>query len=230
MRPRWSWPTQDPTLTLVYLPHLDYDLQRFGPDDAHPRFGKSLLEIDAVAGDLRRRARATGARCRCSLRIRHHAVSTGRSTSTARCATPGCWPSGRRTAASCSIRRIPRLRGRRPSDRTCLRRRSGLVAESAKPGCKRCRRRACLRSRRTGGDRARSSALRRTRRPGRCACLVHLLLLESTTAERPTSRAPSRSTASPATTRSSCFSIRRSLAPKLAIGKRLLCASSDFGR
>ena len=27
--------TRQPTLTLVYLPHLDYDLQRFGPD--HPR-------------------------------------------------------------------------------------------------------------------------------------------------------------------------------------------------
>ena len=26
-----------PTLTLFYLPHLDYDLQRFGPDVAHPR-------------------------------------------------------------------------------------------------------------------------------------------------------------------------------------------------
>ena len=25
--------TRSPTLTLVYLPHLDYDLQRFGPDD-----------------------------------------------------------------------------------------------------------------------------------------------------------------------------------------------------
>ena len=26
----------DPTLTLAYLPHLDYDLQRFGPDQTHP--------------------------------------------------------------------------------------------------------------------------------------------------------------------------------------------------
>jgi predicted AlkP superfamily pyrophosphatase or phosphodiesterase len=42
--------TRSPTLTLVYLPHLDYDLQRLGPDD--PRIGNSLAEIDAVAGDL----------------------------------------------------------------------------------------------------------------------------------------------------------------------------------
>ena len=32
--------TRSPTLTLVYLPHLDYDLQRFGPDD--PRIARSL--------------------------------------------------------------------------------------------------------------------------------------------------------------------------------------------
>jgi predicted AlkP superfamily pyrophosphatase or phosphodiesterase len=47
-------------LTLVYLPHLDYDLQRFGPDD--PRIAKSLAEIDAVAGDLIDDAARDGAR------------------------------------------------------------------------------------------------------------------------------------------------------------------------
>jgi predicted AlkP superfamily pyrophosphatase or phosphodiesterase len=50
----------DPTLTLVYLPHLDYDLQRFGPDENHPAVKKSLAEIDAVAGDLADSARASG--------------------------------------------------------------------------------------------------------------------------------------------------------------------------
>lgn len=39
-----------PTLTLVYLPHLDYDLQRFGPNDA--RIAKALGEVDAVCGNL----------------------------------------------------------------------------------------------------------------------------------------------------------------------------------
>ena len=52
--------TRSPTLTLVYLPHLDYDLQRFGPDD--PRIAKSLAEIDAVAGDLIDDAQRDGAR------------------------------------------------------------------------------------------------------------------------------------------------------------------------
>jgi predicted AlkP superfamily pyrophosphatase or phosphodiesterase len=51
---------QNPTLTLVYLPHLDYDLQRFGPDEEHPAVRKSLAEIDVVAGDLAAAARASG--------------------------------------------------------------------------------------------------------------------------------------------------------------------------
>ncbi|WP_218081223.1 alkaline phosphatase family protein [Anthocerotibacter panamensis] len=39
-----------PTLTLVYLPHLDYPLQRFGPED--PRICPELRAIDQIAGDL----------------------------------------------------------------------------------------------------------------------------------------------------------------------------------
>jgi predicted AlkP superfamily pyrophosphatase or phosphodiesterase len=52
--------TRAPTLSLVYLPHLDYDLQRFGPDN--PRIAKSLAEIDMVAGDLIADAGRDGAR------------------------------------------------------------------------------------------------------------------------------------------------------------------------
>ena len=40
----------DPTLTLVYLPHLDYGLQKLGPN--HPDIPKHVAEVDAVAGDL----------------------------------------------------------------------------------------------------------------------------------------------------------------------------------
>jgi predicted AlkP superfamily pyrophosphatase or phosphodiesterase len=50
----------DPTLTLAYLPHLDYDLQRFGPDKTHPAVKLALAEIDTVAGDLADAARASG--------------------------------------------------------------------------------------------------------------------------------------------------------------------------
>jgi predicted AlkP superfamily pyrophosphatase or phosphodiesterase len=52
--------TRSPVLTLVYLPHLDYDLQRIGPED--PRIATSLAEIDAVAGDLIADAERDGAR------------------------------------------------------------------------------------------------------------------------------------------------------------------------
>ncbi|WP_338848143.1 nucleotide pyrophosphatase/phosphodiesterase family protein [Massilia sp. W12] len=50
----------DPTLSLVYLPHLDYDLQRYGPDLTHPAVQQSLREIDQVAGDLIDAAQSAG--------------------------------------------------------------------------------------------------------------------------------------------------------------------------
>jgi predicted AlkP superfamily pyrophosphatase or phosphodiesterase len=51
-----------PTLSLVYLPHLDYDLQRFGPDADHPRVRQSLRDTDVVAGDLIAFAEGAGLR------------------------------------------------------------------------------------------------------------------------------------------------------------------------
>jgi predicted AlkP superfamily pyrophosphatase or phosphodiesterase len=41
---------EDPELTLVYLPHLDYDLQRYGPDD--PRIPAQVAAVDAEAGRI----------------------------------------------------------------------------------------------------------------------------------------------------------------------------------
>lgn len=40
----------NPTLTLVYLPHLDYNIQRYGTDFTH--ISKDLKEIDAVVQQL----------------------------------------------------------------------------------------------------------------------------------------------------------------------------------
>lgn len=51
--------TRKPTLTLVYLPHLDYNLQRIGPD--HPDIDKDLREVDKVCGQLIENADASGA-------------------------------------------------------------------------------------------------------------------------------------------------------------------------
>ncbi|MDI1465034.1 alkaline phosphatase family protein [Catellatospora sp. KI3] len=51
--------TRDPDLTLVYLPHLDYDLQRFGPSG--PEAAKAAAELDEVLGPLLDAAAARGA-------------------------------------------------------------------------------------------------------------------------------------------------------------------------
>lgn len=48
-----------PTLTLVYLPHLDYNLQRLGPD--HPAIARDVAAVDALCGELIETARREGA-------------------------------------------------------------------------------------------------------------------------------------------------------------------------
>jgi predicted AlkP superfamily pyrophosphatase or phosphodiesterase len=52
--------TRRPTLALVYLPHLDYNLQRLGPADA--RIARDLGEVDAVCGELIDQAEKDGVR------------------------------------------------------------------------------------------------------------------------------------------------------------------------
>ncbi|MCW5625195.1 MAG: alkaline phosphatase family protein [Burkholderiales bacterium] len=48
-----------PSLTLVYLPHLDYDLQRLGPD--HPSIPAQVKAVDDLCGPLIEQARRMGA-------------------------------------------------------------------------------------------------------------------------------------------------------------------------
>jgi predicted AlkP superfamily pyrophosphatase or phosphodiesterase len=47
---KWIEEKYAPTLSLIYLPHLDYNLQRHGP--AWPLLSADLRLIDAIAGDL----------------------------------------------------------------------------------------------------------------------------------------------------------------------------------
>jgi predicted AlkP superfamily pyrophosphatase or phosphodiesterase len=54
------WETRRPTLLLVYLPHLDYDLQRFGPDDARVR--KAVADVDGLCHEIIQRTERDGAR------------------------------------------------------------------------------------------------------------------------------------------------------------------------
>ncbi|WP_328946306.1 alkaline phosphatase family protein [Streptomyces sp. NBC_00250] len=49
----------DPDLTLVYVPHLDYDLQRHGPDSAQAR--KAARDLDEVLGPFLDETLARGA-------------------------------------------------------------------------------------------------------------------------------------------------------------------------
>jgi predicted AlkP superfamily pyrophosphatase or phosphodiesterase len=47
---QWIERNFSPTLTLIYLPHLDYNLQRFGPN--HPAIPTDLGLVDELAGEL----------------------------------------------------------------------------------------------------------------------------------------------------------------------------------
>jgi len=48
-----------PTLSLVYLPHLDYDFQRHGPDDE--RSSRAVEDVDRIVGHLGAAAERAGA-------------------------------------------------------------------------------------------------------------------------------------------------------------------------
>ena len=47
---KWMEAKFQPTLNLVYLPHLDYNLQRLGP--LHPAVAQDIGAVDAIVGDL----------------------------------------------------------------------------------------------------------------------------------------------------------------------------------
>ena len=47
---KWIEKKEQPTLNLVYLPHLDYNLQRLGP--GHPEIDTDLERIDRIVGEL----------------------------------------------------------------------------------------------------------------------------------------------------------------------------------
>ena len=47
---KWIENKYHPTLSLIYLPHLDYNLQRLGPGD--PAIAADLRQIDEIAGEL----------------------------------------------------------------------------------------------------------------------------------------------------------------------------------
>ena len=167
-----------PDLTLVYLPHLDYDLQRFGPDSAAGRGGRARARRGVGTAARRRRApRASPSSCCPSTASPRRA---GRSTSTGRCAARGLLDVYTQAGmeyldpwTSRGVRRRrppgrPRLRARsrptcRPSRDAAARRLPGVAEVLDDDGQAR--------------SRPRPRALRRARARRRAGRVVHLLLL-----------------------------------------------------
>ena len=112
--------TRKPTLTLCYLPHLDYDLQRFGPDLAHPRCRRSLQEVDALCGRLIEAAERAG---RAVVVVSEYGITpvTDAVHINRALRRGGLHPRARGDGARRARRgRLARLRGRRPPARPHL--------------------------------------------------------------------------------------------------------------
>ena len=109
--------TRKPTLTLTYLPHLDYGLQRVGREG--PSITTDLRAVDNVCGELIANAEQDGARI-IVLRIRNHGR---KSPDPYQPRATRCWAagdSGRARPRTSRSRGVAGFRGRRPSDRACL--------------------------------------------------------------------------------------------------------------
>ena len=197
----------NPTLTLVYLPHLDYNLQRVGPGD--PAAAADLTQVDDVCGDLIRYYESRGAQVivlsEYGLRdvsspvhlnrvLREHGLLAVRDELGLEVLDPGA--SAAFAVADHQVAHVyvndPR---RRTRSARSSRRRRGVEAVLDQAGQARA-------SHRSSAGR-RSDRRRRTRRPGSPTTTGW------TISGRRTTRGRWTSTASPATTRSSSSSIRR---------------------
>jgi predicted AlkP superfamily pyrophosphatase or phosphodiesterase len=193
---------QRPTLTLVYLPHLDYNLQRLGPD--HPRIAQDVAEVDQVCAELIEAAQRAGARVialseygitavskpvhinRALRQAGHIQIREELGRELLDTGASRAFPGGSQIAHLCVRARVPRS-----------------SADQACPAWKRCwTKRASGRRDWTIRDRANWS-------PSPRPTAGSPTTISWTTPARRTSRAPSTSTASPATTRSSCSWTRR---------------------
>ena len=202
--------TRKPTLTLCYLPHLDYNLQRLGPDLNHPRLIKDLEEIDALAGELIEQADKDGTRI---VVVSEYGITPVQDAVHIN-----------RTLREAGLIRVRVEMGRELLDAGASR--AFALADhqvahvyvqhgQSRPGGEgaargRGRRRAGSGRRGQAGLRPRPSALRRAGRDRRAGPRGSATTTGWTTRARRISPAPSTSTASPATTRSSCSSTRRS--------------------
>ena len=180
-----------PDFTLVYLPHLDYDLQRFGPD--HPGTAARVAEVDREVAVVVEAARAIGAEVTC--------FSEYGLVPVARVETPNRLL---REAGLLAVRDGPFGETLEPHASRAFAVCDHQVAHvHAADGEARARARALLEGRRAARwgstTRARGTSWRS---PG--PTRGSRTRTGSTTGARRTSRAPWTSTASPAPTRASC--------------------------
>ena len=160
---------------MAYLPHLDYDLQRFGPESAEA--DRAAAELDAAMAPLLDDAQRRGGDRDRGRGVRHRGRRTGRSTSTA-CSAPR--DSSRSTSSRARAARpvdVPGLRRGRPPGRARLRRRPRRRRPRARPPAGTAGRRRGARPFGPAAIRARPRALGRARRDRRARRVVHLLLL-----------------------------------------------------
>ena len=200
-----------PTLTLVYLPHLDYDMQRHGPDPSHPAVAQSLRDLDAAAGDLIAAAEAEGLNI---LVLSEYGITP--------VDTPVHLNRALRDAGFLAVREEDGAEMLDPVASRAFAVCDHQIAHVylADPALAlpvqqlltepRWRRRGAGRGRQAGA-RPRSSPLGRARRCSRSRTPGSPTTIGRTTPARRTSPARSRSIASPATIRSSFSSIRRSV-------------------
>ena len=98
---KWIENKYQPTLSLVYLPHLDYNLQRLGP--AHPEVQNDYARIDSIVGDLIYLLRIALDSGDHSFRIRHQPGLRSQSTSIAFSAKKAGSRSRTNSASNCSM-------------------------------------------------------------------------------------------------------------------------------
>ena len=118
-----------PTLTLVYLPHLDYNLQRVGPGD--PAAATDVRQVDEVCGDLIAFYEAAGVQVAILSEYGLVRRRRRRCTSIACCGSRDSSPFATSSASSCSI---PAPARRLPSPTI----RSRTSTSTIRRGCTRC--------------------------------------------------------------------------------------------
>ena len=175
-RPARSCASSVPTSSMAYLPHLDYDLQRFGPES--PAADRAAAELDATLAPLLDDAAAAGVTV---IAVAEYGIERGEPAGrrqprpAPRRPARGLHPGRPRAARPVDVAGV---RGRRPPGGARVRRRPRRP-DAARASCsRRCPASTrCSTARQQAALRHRPRAFGRARRRRRAGRVVHLLLL-----------------------------------------------------